>query len=117
MAISGGNRFLGQHRKGCVMKVSELLRKRAIVNARRLMVRLSTFRMVFSLSSSGFCTIHWLVMHNFSTHAFSSALVFGAMAATGVALLANFAQGAQPQRSRELSGVCSTEGFVSPRAE
>ena len=44
---------------------------------------------VFSLSSAGYCAIHWLVVHNFSSHVFLGALVFGAMAAVVVAWLSD----------------------------
>ena len=97
MRISGAHHLLSVNTKGCVMEVSEL-RQRRMVNARRLIARLSTFKIVFTLSSSGYCAIHWLVSHNFSTYVFSSALVFGAMAAMAIAWLANFALGGQARR-------------------
>ena len=75
------------------MEVRESLRTRAMVSAGRLIPKLSTY--VFTLSSSGYCAIHWLVIHNFSAYVFSTALVFGAVAAMGVAWLANFAQRAR----------------------
>ena len=81
-------------RKSKVQKLGQ----RRMVNARRLIARLSTFKIVFTLSSSGYCAIHWLVSHNFSTYVFSSALVFGAMAAMAIAWLANFALGGQARR-------------------
>jgi hypothetical protein len=79
--------------KGCVMGASELLRQRAMVNARRLIAKLSTFNFVFTLSSFGYCAIHWLLTHSFSTYVFSGALVFGAMAAMAVAWLLNSHRG------------------------
>jgi hypothetical protein len=72
------------------MEVRESLRTRAMVNAGRLIAKLSTYKIVFTLSSSGYCAIHWLAIHNFSAYVFSSALVFGAMAAMSVAWLAKF---------------------------
>jgi hypothetical protein len=91
------------------MEVRESLRTRAVVNAGRLITKLSTYKIVFVLSSSGYCAIHWLVIHNFSAFVFSSALVFGAMAAMGVAWLANFAHRGRarpPGRQKaEISGA------------
>jgi hypothetical protein len=69
------------------VEVSELLRQRAVVNARKLIAKLSRFKVVFTLSSSGYCAIHWLAVHNFSTYVLSSALVFGVMTAMAVAWL------------------------------
>ena len=53
---------------------------------RRLIARLGRFRFVFPLSSAGYCAIHWLTTHHFSFYLLSGALVFGAAAATAVAL-------------------------------
>jgi hypothetical protein len=49
----------------------------------------SRFKIVFTLSSSGYCAIHWFVAHNFSTYMFSGALVFGAIVAMAVAWLSD----------------------------
>jgi hypothetical protein len=75
------------------MGVSELLRQRPMVNVRRLIAKLSTLKIVFTLSSSGYCAIHWLLTHSFSTYVFSGALVFGAVAAMAVAWLSNSHRG------------------------
>jgi len=56
----------------------------------RLIARLSKFKFVFTLSSSGYCAVHWLVGHNFSIHVFSSALVFGAIVAASVPWLSHW---------------------------
>jgi hypothetical protein len=91
----------GGAQEGCVMRVSELLRQRPMVNVRRLIAKLSTFKIVFTLSSSGYCAIHWLLTHSFSTYVFSGALVFGAVAAMVVAWLSNSHRG----RSEAAGGV------------
>jgi hypothetical protein len=62
------------------MEVRESLRTRAMVSAGRLIAKLSTNKIAFTLSSSGYCAIHWLVIHNFCAYVFSTALVFGAVA-------------------------------------
>ena len=63
-----------------------------MVNARRLIARLSRFKLVFPVASAGYCAIHWLAVHNFSSYVFGGALVFGAVAAMAVAWLSSFAQ-------------------------
>lgn len=71
------------------MGADELLRRRALSKGRSLVANLSRFKIVFTLSSSGYCAIHWLVAHNFSTYMLSGALVFGAMVAMAVAWLSD----------------------------
>jgi hypothetical protein len=75
------------------MDLSKPLSQSFVENFKRLVVKLSTFRIAFALSSSGYCAIHWLVTHNFSAYVFTGALVFGVMAAIGVASLSNFVRG------------------------
>jgi hypothetical protein len=72
------------------MKVSELLSRITPANARRSIAKLSRFKIVFTLSSSGYCAIHWLVVHNFSIYVFPGALVFGAVATMAVAWLSDW---------------------------
>ncbi len=72
------------------MQTGELLRQRITVNAKKWIDKFIAFKVVFALSSSGYCAIHWLVTHNLSIYVFSRALVFGAVAATAVALLSKF---------------------------
>ena len=67
------------------METGASLQQRALMNAKRWIAKLSTFKIVFTLSSSGYCAIHWLATHNFSIYVFSGALFFGAIAATTVA--------------------------------
>jgi hypothetical protein len=55
------------------MGVSELLRRRPKVNARTLKAKLSTVKIVFVVSSSGYCAIHRLLIHSFFTYVFSGA--------------------------------------------
>jgi hypothetical protein len=71
------------------MEVSEPLRQRSVVNARKLVARLSRFKVAFTLSSSGYCAIHWLAVHNFSIYVFASAVVFGVIMAMAVAWFAS----------------------------
>lgn len=78
--------------KDCVMEVSKSPRQGAMVSARRLIARLSRFKFVCPLSSAGYCAIHWLAVHNFSSYVLGGALVFGAVAAMAVAWLSSFAQ-------------------------
>jgi hypothetical protein len=80
--------LLGEAKMGCVMDVRESPRQRVLGSAKRLLTKLSGLKFVFTLSSSGYCAIHWLVMHSFSIYVFSGALVFGALATTAAACLA-----------------------------
>ena len=71
------------------MEVSKSPRQSVVVNARRLVAKLSRFKFVFPLSSAGFCAIHWLAVQSFSSHVFWGALVFGVAAAVAVAWLSD----------------------------
>ena len=71
------------------MKVSELLRQKPVVNARKLIAGLSRFKVVFTLSSAGYCAIHWLAVHSFSIYVLASAVVFGVITAMAVAQLSS----------------------------
>jgi hypothetical protein len=46
---------------------------------------LSRFKAVFTLSSAGYCAIHWLAVHNCSIYVLASAIVFGLITAMAVA--------------------------------
>jgi hypothetical protein len=72
-----------------VMQARELIKQRALVDARRLIDTLSRPKVMFTLSSSGYCAIHSLVIHDFSIYVFSGGLVFGAIAAMVVAWLSS----------------------------
>jgi hypothetical protein len=74
------------------MEVSKSATQGTAANARILIARLSRFRFIFPLSSAGYCAIHWLAAHNFSSYVFGGALVFGAIAAMAVAWLSSFVQ-------------------------
>jgi hypothetical protein len=71
------------------MDLSELLRQKSVVTGRKLIATLSRFRVVFTLSSSGYCAIHWLAVHNFSTYVLASAVVFGVITAMAVVRLSS----------------------------
>jgi hypothetical protein len=72
-----------------IMEPRKLLKQRALVDARRLIAALSRPKGMFTLSSSGYCAIHSLVIHDFSIYVFAGGLVFGAIAAMVVAWLSN----------------------------
>ena len=69
------------------MDASELLGRKGPASARKMIAKLSRFRIMFTLSSTGYCAIHLLVTHSFSFYVFSGALVFGAMAVMAAAWL------------------------------
>jgi hypothetical protein len=68
------------------MEMGELP-QRALGAARRLVVKLSGFKTVFTVSSLAYCAVHWLLTHNFSIYMLSGALVFGAIVAMSIAWL------------------------------
>jgi hypothetical protein len=72
-----------------VMQARELIKQRSLVEARRLIDTLSRPKVMFTLSSSGYCAIHSLVIHDFSIYVFSGGLIFGALAAMVVAWLSS----------------------------
>jgi hypothetical protein len=71
------------------MKARKPLKQRALVEVRRLIDTLSRPKVTFTLSSSGYCAVHSLVIHDFSIYVFSGSLVFGAIAAIVVTWLSN----------------------------
>ena len=71
------------------MIARKLMEQRAMMEARKVIDTLSRPKIMFTLSSSGYCAIHALFLHNFSIYVFSSSLVFGAIAAIVVNWLSN----------------------------
>jgi hypothetical protein len=71
------------------MEERELPSQRALMATRRLIASLSRPKVMFTLSSSGYCAIHSLVIHDFSIYVFSGGLVFGAMTSMVVAWLSH----------------------------
>lgn len=76
--------------KGCVMEVNNWMNSRPMLKTRGVVARLSHLKLMFTLSSTGYCAVHWLFAHNFSTYVFAGALVFGALVTTAVAWLAKW---------------------------
>jgi hypothetical protein len=72
------------------------------MEVRRLATKLSRLKIAFTLASSTYCAIHWLLVHNFSVYVFSAALGFGAIVATLVAWLSGPVSSSSP-------GCLSTE--------
>lgn len=74
------------------MEAPKSLKQRALVEARRLIAALGRPKgpkVMFALSSSGYCAIHSLVIHDFSVYVFAGGLAFGAIAALVFAWLSN----------------------------
>lgn len=69
------------------MEERKSLNQRALVIARRLIATLSRPKIMFTLSTTGYCAIHSLVIRDFSIYVFSGGLVFGAIASMVVAWL------------------------------
>ncbi len=62
------------------MEASSLPERKGLAGAGKWLAKMSRFRNLYTLSTSGYCAIHWLVTHSFSFYILSSALVFGAIA-------------------------------------
>ena len=71
------------------MDLSELPKQKPVLNARKLIAWLSRFKVAFTLSSAGYCAIHWLAVHNFSIYVLASAVVFGVITAMAAARFAS----------------------------
>ena len=69
------------------MEAIKLLAQRSLIKVRLLLDKLSRFKTVFAIASSGYCAIHWLSVHSISVYALSGALVFGAIAVMATAWL------------------------------
>jgi hypothetical protein len=74
------------------MQVSELLKQRVTMSVKKWAAKISAFKIVYTLSSSSYCVIHWLATHNLSLDVLPTALLFGAAVATAVAWLWKFVQ-------------------------
>jgi hypothetical protein len=71
------------------MALSNLLRHKHLATARTLATHLGRVKLVFTLSSLGYCAVHWFIYHGFSVHMMSSALAFGAITATAKAYVSS----------------------------
>lgn len=71
------------------MTLSNLLRDKHLATARTLVTHLGRVKLVFTLSSLGYCGVHWFMYHGFSIHMISTALVFGAITAAATAYMSS----------------------------
>ena len=78
------------------MEVSGSLMHRVLENTKMLIDKFSKFKMVFTLSSLFYCSIHWLVIHDVSIYVFSGALVVGAAVTMTVASLSAWFSSSPP---------------------
>jgi hypothetical protein len=62
------------------------VRQGILGGARRSITKLSS---MFTLSTSAYCAIHWLVLHHFSIYVLLGAVFFGTMATAIVAWLSD----------------------------
>jgi hypothetical protein len=72
------------------MELNNWLNRRQMLKTRALVAKLSHLKLMFTLSSTGYCAVHWLFVHNFSAYVFAGALVFGALVTTAVAWLSRW---------------------------
>jgi hypothetical protein len=64
------------------MKMAELMNTKRLGTAAPVITVLGRFKTVFTVSSLGYCAVHWLVSHNFSIYVFTGALAVGGLVAT-----------------------------------
>jgi hypothetical protein len=69
------------------MELSSLMRHKHVANAKRMITHLGRVKLAFTITSLGYCAVHWLIFHGFSVHVLPTALAFGAVAAVAVSLL------------------------------
>jgi hypothetical protein len=69
------------------MELSSLLRYKHVTNVKRIITHLGRVKLAFTISSLGYCAVHWLMFHGFSVHVLPTAVAFGAVAAVAVARL------------------------------
>jgi hypothetical protein len=72
------------------MEASKLPDPKCLAGAGKWLAKLSRFKILYMVSTSGYCAIHWLVTHSFSFYILSSALVFGAVAVMAAAWLSDW---------------------------
>jgi hypothetical protein len=72
------------------MERGSLLRHRFLTNVQRLTSHAGKLKLAFTISSFGYCAVHWLFFHGFSIYVFSTALAVGAVAAMAVARLSHW---------------------------
>jgi hypothetical protein len=70
------------------MELSSLMRDKYVAYAKRAITHLGRVKLAFTISSLGYCAVHWLMFHGFSVNALSTAMAFGAVAAMVAARLA-----------------------------
>jgi hypothetical protein len=76
-----------QDGKGIVMESSNPPKHTYLENARGLITHVGRVKSAFTISSLGYCAMHWLIFHGFSGYVLASAIAFGGMAAIAVASL------------------------------
>lgn len=69
------------------MELSSLMRHKYVTYAKRAITHLGRVKLAFTISSLGYCVVHWLMFHGFSVYVLSTAVTFGAVAAMAVARL------------------------------
>jgi hypothetical protein len=67
------------------MLASKFQRAVVLQRAREAVVKLGRLKTVFTLASSGYCFVHWLLTHNFLPYMFLGALAYGTIAAATIA--------------------------------
>lgn len=75
--------------KGLVMELSSLLRHKHLARVGRVITHIGRVKAAFTVSSLGYCGVHWLISHGFSIHVLPSAVAFGGVTALVVACLSS----------------------------
>lgn len=72
------------------MELSGLLSHRHMANGKKVITHLGRVKLAFTISSLGYCAVHWVIFHGFSAYVISGAVVFGAFTATLVARISSW---------------------------
>jgi hypothetical protein len=69
------------------MDTNNLMRHRHVPFAKKAITHFGRVKLAFTISSLGYCALHWLMFHGFSVHILSTTMAIGAVAAVAVARL------------------------------
>ena len=69
------------------MQLRDLLHPEHLARSKRLITHLGRVKLAFTISSLGYCAVHWVIFHGFSAYVLSGAVAFGTVAAVAAARL------------------------------
>jgi hypothetical protein len=69
------------------MEFSSLPRHKHLARAGRLITHVGRVKSAFTVSTLGYCAVHWFISHGFSVHVLPGAVAFGGITALVTARL------------------------------